>query len=1110
MKSDNNKKKIKRLEDAKELVSRIMHKQYCEHDTEWITACFSPQFSWLGTGEEEYMAGREACISQFLKLKGAIPKCNIWGEEYDAINPIEDLYVVMGRMWIATDPSSEMYLKVHQRVSFVIQDTTEGLKCVHIHCSNPYQEMMDGEAFPDKIGRQSYEYVQERLGTLEEEIKQQNRQLEVIMSSIAGGLKVSNDDAAYSYAFVSKEAAALFGYTVEEFMEVTGGTAVGNVYPPDLAKALSDCEEAFRDGNLTYSTRYRVCCKDGTLKWILDSGKKAQDVNGKWMVNSLYLDITKSEADSQCLREQTQLLTSIYDTVPCGIIRFQRCTDGSYQLISLNKAALSIVGYEDMEDGIKDWHDGILGTVLKEDRQAVIEAFGSLKEMGEWQQREYRVRCKDGTVRWVEGTSMVVGTTAEGETVLQRTLVDITQRIALKKRLDREQDMYRVAMEASSAVMFEYFIDTDTFISYEPRPDQGVIRNELKNYSKVLREESMVHPDDVSTVIDNICKGRSEVFEVRCSTPEGGMGNFIWHRVNSRLMTENGRPIRVVGALHNIHSMKSKLSENSERLFMNQSALQAINGVYVSIFYVDLKEDTYYAVRFPEAVGEEPLSRTGSYSRDLCSYILKDVAGDDRKRVSSLCDRMWLIKELAGKNEHMEVEFRQHQLSMWLRMEIHLVASGDHESRKVIFAFRNISAEKQKELDYYEEEKRAKNALEEAYSSVNRANQAKSDFLSRMSHDIRTPMNAIMGMAAIASNSLGNQEKIADCLSKIRLSGEHLLELINEVLDMSKIESGNVSFSENEFSLKNILKEAEEIIKPDIERRRQTLTVEIKHMDHEAVYGDPVRVKQILLNLLSNAMKYTGEEGHIAISLEEKLSSESGVGCFEFVVQDDGIGMPAEFLQRMFSPFERAEDSRVSSIQGTGLGLAITHNLVQMMNGSIQVRSQLNEGTRFTVIIYLKLVQETETVPLQSPAGGFVSKTEFPPGTRVLLAEDNLLNQEIVVELLSMSGIETVCVGNGQEAVDRFLADPAGTYRFILMDIQMPVLDGYGASRAIRRLGETGQREDAGKIPIIALTANAFADDAYQAKQAGMNEHVSKPLDIDRLLEVMGSLSLSV
>ncbi|MCD8170556.1 MAG: ATP-binding protein, partial [Clostridiales bacterium] len=547
------------------------------------------------------------------------------------------------------------------------------------------------------------------------------------------------------------------------------------------------------------------------------------------------------------------------------------------------------------------------------------------------------------------------------------------------------------------------------------------------------------------------------------------------------------------------------LFENSEHLYMNQSALQAINGVYVSMFYVNLIQDSYYAVRLPDAGRKRTLSRAGRFSESLNQYILEQTDEADRERVKSMCARDWLLREINQENEHMEAEFRlagPEDGASWYRLEIHLVAMEQNRPKTIIIAIRNISSEKQKELEHREEEKKAKQALEEAYAAVNRANQAKSEFLSRMSHDIRTPMNAILGMAAVAEHNLDKGDKVKDCLSKIHTSGDHLLELINAVLDMSKIESGSICLAENPFSLSCMMDEVAQIIQTDIGRKGQHLSVHMQGLGHDAVYGDMVRVKEILLNLLSNAVKYTPENGTIQVSLEEKLSSQSGVGCFEFIVEDDGIGMSPEFQEKMFTPFERAEDERVSQIQGTGLGLPITRNLVQMMNGTIGVESHLNKGTRFVVTIYLKLVDQDKTRRQEQEAISEVPRT-FRPGTRILLAEDNELNREIVKELLSLCGLEITCAVNGREAVELFEKNPPGTYGLILMDIQMPVLDGYGASMAIRRMGVDGRRPDGAGIPIIALTANAFADDAYKAKQAGMNEHVTKPLDLDHLLETM-------
>ena len=824
------------------------------------------------------------------------------------------------------------------------------------------------------------------------------------------------------------------------------------------------------------------------------------------MVNSIYLDITQSEENAQRLREQTELLASIYDTVPCGIVRFSHGRDGSYRLISTNRTAILLQGYDSMEEGLADWHDGVLGNVLPQDQDLLRSCYAMLKQPGDRQDKEYRARWKDGSVHWMEGTNMVVGTTPEGDHIIQRTIVDITQRKALQVQLEREQEMYRVSMEASAAVMFEYLMDEDVFISYEPRSGMGVWRNELHNYSNILLEQEIIHPEDIPLVLDNICGGRAECFEVRCATPEGQRGVYTWYRVNCRLIVEEGKPDRVVGAIYNIHEMKSLLSENSEHLYMNQSALQAINGVYVSMFYVNLIQDSYYAVRLPDAGRKKPLPRTGRFSESLNRYILEQTDEADRERVGDMCARDWLLQEITQENEHMEAEFRlagQEDGGSWYRLEIHLVAMEQSRPKTIIIAIRNISSEKQKELEHREEEKKAKQALEEAYAAANRANQAKSEFLSRMSHDIRTPMNAILGMAAVAEHNLDNRDKLKDCLLKIHTSGDHLLELINAVLDMSKIESGSVCLVENPFSLSGMMEEVAQIIQTDIGQKGQHLFVRLEGLVHDAVHGDMVRVKEILLNLLSNAVKYTPENGTIKVSLEEKLSSRSGVGCFEFIVEDDGIGMTQAFQEKMFTPFERAEDERVSQTQGTGLGLPITLNLVQMMNGTIQVESHLNKGTRFVVTIYLKLVMDQDKTHSQDREPPVKAPRAFRPGTRILLAEDNELNREIVKELLSLCGLEITCAANGREAVELFEENPPGTFGLILMDIQMPVLDGYGATMAIRRMGADQRRPDGAGIPIIALTANAFADDAYKAKQAGMNEHVTKPLDLDRLLETM-------
>lgn len=1095
--------KAGQLDLVREFASRLMHLHYCDNDFAGIVACFAPQFSWIGAGEDQYVSGREETAAFFQRFQGAIPKCNIWDEHYDVIEVAPNAYACSGMMWIATDPSSEMFLKVHQRVSFVFSRQDGRLLCNHIHCSNPYLELMEGELFPDKIGRQSFEYVQERIAQLEEETAQKNRQLEVIMASIPGGMKISRDDDTYSFAYVSKEAAALFGYTVEEFLEMSGGCAVGATYPPDLERSLRDCEACFRDGGSEYVLKYRVRCKDGSLKWILDSGKKSLDDKGEVQINSLYLDITKSEEDAREILRQQELLQSIYDTVPCGILRFTR-KQGQYHIVSLNRAALDLFSYESEEACIADWRNGATGAVLEEDRPILMDSYAQLNQPGDTVSIQYRVRCSDGGIRWLSGTNMVVSSHKDHD-VIQRIVFDVTESRRLQEQLDQEQEMYRVAMESSSDVLYEYRVDEDIFVSYEPRSGQNgqadILRMAIPDYKKNLWSSSIVHPDDIPSVIDNICEGRTELFEARLWPPSGK--EYQWYQVTGKVIAAEGRPRRVVGTLRNIHHEKQTLSANIQELHMNQSALQAISGVYMAIYYIDLPADRYYAVRLPEYRSGLAIPRGGSLTNELAEYIRSYATGEDQDRMLRFCLPQSIGAHLKRVGDRTEAEFRRllpQGESIWLRLEIQLISMEEDRPKNAVLTFRNVTEERQRELAHRKEEGKAKRALEEAYEAANRASLAKSDFLSRMSHDIRTPMNAIMGMAAIAGRNLSDEEKLGECLQKIQISSRHLLSLINEVLDMSKIESGSLQLNESAFELRRIIAATVGMVRAELDGRGQHLHVETGPFAHETVIGDSMRLQQILLNLLSNAVKYTPEQGHISLRVQERGASVNGVGCFEFIVEDDGIGMSEEFQKKLFRPFERAVDSRVNKIQGTGLGMAITKNLVQMMNGSIQVESRLNEGSRFTVTLYLKLAQcRDDPVDAEPEAPAFPSVAAFKKPLRILLVEDNDLNREIARELLEMSGLITEEAENGRQAVEMFRQSDPGFYRLILMDIQMPVMDGYEAARAIRAL----DRADAAEIPIIALTANAFAEDVRRTRLAGMNEHLTKPLEVSALMQAI-------
>ena len=391
--------------------------------------------------------------------------------------------------------------------------------------------------------------------------------------------------------------------------------------------------------------------------------------------------------------------------------------------------------------------------------------------------------------------------------------------------------------------------------------------------------------------------------------------------------------------------------------------------------------------------------------------------------------------------------------------------------------------------------KKAKDIATEALQTAENANKAKTDFLSNMSHDIRTPMNAIIGMTSLIRHDAGNKDKVIEYADKIDISSQHLLGIINDVLDMSKIEAGKTVFKYTDFSMPDLIEELNTIFQPQIAERNQTLMVIKENIRHEWVNGDQVHLMQIFSNLLSNAVKYTQEGGKIQFLVEECETKSSVYAKYRFLVSDNGMGMSADFKEKIFDPFTRAEGSVTNKIQGTGLGMAITRNLVEAMGGTIDVESELGQGSCFEVLIDLRIAEDRSVSSTVQEEKNEQNDNIFQ-GMRFLCAEDNELNAEILTELLKIEGAECTICENGEEILKTFEKSAPGDYDMILMDVQMPVMNGYEATKAIRR----SSHELAKKIPIIAMTANAFSEDIQHSLAAGMNAHVSKPVEM-RVLE---------
>ena len=424
--------------------------------------------------------------------------------------------------------------------------------------------------------------------------------------------------------------------------------------------------------------------------------------------------------------------------------------------------------------------------------------------------------------------------------------------------------------------------------------------------------------------------------------------------------------------------------------------------------------------------------------------------------------------------------------------------------QKAEYEKRNNELQKQamKEMEESNKKlKKAKDITTEALQTAENANKAKTDFLSNMSHDIRTPMNAIIGMTSLIRHDAGNKDKVIEYADKIDISSQHLLGIINDVLDMSKIEAGKTVFKYTDFSILDFITELNTIFHPQIAEKNQTLTVTKENIRHEWVNGDQVHLMQIFNNLLSNAVKYTQEGGKIQFLVEECETKSSVYAKYRFLVSDNGMGMSADFKKTIFDPFTRAEDSVTNKIQGTGLGMAITKNLVEAMGGTIDVESELSQGSCFEVLIDLRIAENRSVSSAVQEEKNEQNDNIFQ-GMRFLCAEDNELNAEILTELLKIEGAECTICENGEEILKTFEKSAPGDYDMILMDVQMPVMNGYEATKAIRR----SSHELAKKIPIIAMTANAFSEDIQHSLAAGMNAHVSKPVEMKVLEKTIRSI----
>ena len=516
--------------------------------------------------------------------------------------------------------------------------------------------------------------------------------------------------------------------------------------------------------------------------------------------------------------------------------------------------------------------------------------------------------------------------------------------------------------------------------------------------------------------------------------------------------------------------------------------LQVIEGLsvnYESILYADLDMNTVLAYRVSSRFQGQFMEKLqqDNFARVMKTYTETFVHPDDRAYYSECAQADYIRRRLAEESTYY-INYRCIEKGEVKYLQMRIVDVGETQGNKIVLGYRCVDDE------VLEGVKRRK-ILEDALAAARAAEIAKNSFLSNMSHDMRTPLNAIFGYLALARKSVSDPDAVAEYLDKIEHAGKSILELVVKVLEFSYTESSEASLNEEECSLGALLAEVYADLAPRAEAKKITVSLDAKGVKHDAVSADVEKLKQTLTYIANNAVKYTKNGGRVEITAYEKERTSAEIATYVFTVKDNGIGISEEALPRIFEPFEREQNTTLSGEYGLGLGLTIVKHFVTLMGGSVNAESKLGEGSAFTVTLSLKIKEDEKSD---------ADKTEFA-GKRILIVEDNEINREIEAELLQDLGFTVDTAENGKIAVDKVAADREG-YSLVLMDIQMPVLDGIGAAKAIRALPD----ERAARVPIIALSANAFESDRRASLDAGMNAHLSKPLDVAQFVKTVAKI----
>lgn len=814
----------------------------------------------------------------------------------------------------------------------------------------------------------------------------------------------------------------------------------------------------------------------------------------EWNGVPAYIKYVRDITEETKVKREKDRLEKYFETVlkylPGGVAVVHHKLDGTLTPEYLSDGFAEMVDMS-MEEAWTMYKENALSGVHPDDRAYIKENLDRcIREKCEREALQYRLKKGNGDYIWVNTKFSVIQCDG-GDAMVYADYHDITEE---KEMQDRLRQQYRdqifqhyLVEEANTLILGHCNITKNKISEIEDRTDSkllerfGYVREEFfigigtliveeeerqKFYEKYLNEPSI-------RAFEN---GEKEVL-MSCyiELPEKKGGRYVLFKVNLVETPDTGD---ITGILTVTDITEKTIQEKIIKM------LSSLN--YDLVADVDLLHDRYEVVSGGDVNIEETQGSQVGRVRRVVEELVVDT---EKEYVRDMLDPQKILERLKDKESY-SFRYSVQTGENTIQTKNMIVCAIELRMGRICLVRTDVT-------EMLETERKVKYDLEKALLEAEKASRIKSEFLSSMSHDIRTPMNAIVGMTALARANVSDSEKIQDYLKKISISSQHLLSLINDILDMSQIEQSKIHMNMQAIHMDEIIDQIFAIMISQAKDAGLRFVVEREGIKHPCFLGDILRIKQILINLLSNAFKFTAEGGTVIFRTEEIQAEQEGKVRYRFIVSDTGIGMTQQFMEHLFEPFCRSE--KVNKVEGTGLGLSITKGLVELMGGEIQVDSQLNKGTTFRIEI------EFERLIARKDCKVCVKESmaeESLEGRHFLLVEDNAINSEILGELLQMRGATYVLKENGQEAVEEFKNHSPGTYDAILMDIQMPVMNGHDATREIRKLS----RPDAKEIVIVAMTANAFAEDVQEAMKAGMNGHIAKPVDMKLLCSTLTQL----